>query len=365
VLRTKAAIAAVLIPVLISAAAVGSAQSSAPPATDAAASGSDSAPGGSDAATAAAEAGGQPSVAVAAEAEPGSGEGLTIGYLSNLEAVPIVHVISEGIREQADRAGVNLIFCDGAGDNATALNCMKLFKDQGAQGILNFQHDTQAAPSICAAGPQGVPVFAIDIPQPPCQTSFMGVDNSYGGRIAGEVLGQYFADNFDCDYDAWVSLEQPIIGQPNEDRMGGYREGFAEKCGEVHDLRQVAFDASTEDARTKMADTLTALPNAERIIVTSIDDEGIVGAFAAADVAGRSDQLYAASLGMADDTMRCGLQTNPNWVVSTAIFPERYGWVGIPYMIDAINGEDVPENLFVPLVAVTGDTIGDYYDLSC
>ena len=30
--------------------------------------------------------------------------------------------------------------------------------------------------------------------------------------------------------------------------MGGYRKGFAEKCGEVHDLRQVAFDASTEGA---------------------------------------------------------------------------------------------------------------------
>ena len=47
------------------------------------------------------------------------------------------------------------------------------------------------------------------------------------------------------------------------------------------------------------------------------------------------------------------------------IFPERYGWVGIPYMIKAINGEEVPENLFVPLVAVTGETIGDYYELSC
>jgi ribose transport system substrate-binding protein len=147
--------------------------------------------------------------------------------------------------------------------------------------------------------------------------------------------------------------------------MGGYREGFAEHCGEVHDLRQVAFDASTEDARVKMADVLTALPDAERIIVTSIDDEGIVGAFAAAGVAGREDQLYAASLGMADDTMRCGLQENPNWIVSTAIFPERYGWVGIPYMIKAINGEEVPEELFVPLVAVTGETIGDYYELSC
>ena len=67
--------------------------------------GPDARPGGSDAATAAAEAGGQPDVAAAAEAEPGSGEGLTIGYLSNLESVPIVHVISEGIREQAEIAG--------------------------------------------------------------------------------------------------------------------------------------------------------------------------------------------------------------------------------------------------------------------
>jgi hypothetical protein len=62
----------------------------------------------------------QPNVAAAAEAEPGSGEGITIGYLSNLESVPIVHVISEGIRAQAEIAGVNLLFCDGAGDNATA-----------------------------------------------------------------------------------------------------------------------------------------------------------------------------------------------------------------------------------------------------
>ncbi len=307
----------------------------------------------------------QPNVADAAEAEPGSGEGVTIGYLSNLESVPIVHVISEGIRAQAERAGVTLLFCDGAGDNATALACMKMFKEQGAEGILNFQHDSEAAPSICAAGPEGVPVFAIDIPQPPCQTAFMGVDNSYGGRIAGQELGRYFLENFDCEYDAFVSLEQPEIGQPNEDRMGGYREGFAEYCGEVHDLRQVAFDASTEDARTKMADTLTALPSAERIIVTSIDDEGILGAFAAAEVAGRGEQLFAASLGMADDVMRCGLQENPNWIVSTAIFPERYGWIGIPYMLDAIRGEPVPEELFVPLVAVTGETIGDYYELSC
>lgn len=310
-------------------------------------------------------AGAQPSVAEAKEAEPGSGEGIKIGYLSNLESVPIVHVISEGIREQAKRAGVELVFCDGNGDNATALNCAKTFKAQKVQGILNFQHDTAAAPSVCKAGPDGVPVFAIDIPQPPCQSAFMGVDNGYGGEIAGEELGKYFKEEFDCKYDAFVSLEQPEIGQPNEDRMGGYRTGFEKSCGKVHDLKKVGFDASAEDGRLKMADTLTALPSAKRIIVTSIDDEGIMGAFAAAKVSGREKQLYAASLGMADDTMRCGLKENPNWVAATAIFPEKYGWIGIPYMIKAIKGESVDKNLFVPLKAVTGKTIGDFYDLSC
>jgi ribose transport system substrate-binding protein len=300
-----------------------------------------------------------------AQAVPGSGKGIKIGYLSNDEAVPIVHVISLGIEAQAKRAGVDLVFCNGAGSDATALQCAKTFKTEHVQGIINFQHDTAAAPSICAAGPKGVPVFAVDIPQPPCQTNFMGVDNAVGGQIAGEELGKYFKAHFGCKYDAWVSLEEPEIGAPNTERMGGYRTGFAKYCGAVHNLKKVGFDASEAEGETDMADVLTSLPSAKRIIVVSIDDEGIEGAFAAAKTAGRTGQLYAGSLGMADTVARCGLQTNPNWITSTAIFPEKYGWVAIPYMIKAIKKEKIPTNLYVPLVAVTGKTIGKYYKLSC
>ena len=132
----------------------------------------------------------QKNVAVQKQAVPGSGKGIVIGYATSLEAVPIVHVISNGIKAQAKRAGVKLIFCDTGGDTAKALDCAKSMKTQGAQGILQFQHVAKASPAICKAGPQGVPVFAIDIPQPPCQTSFMGVDNAYGGFVAGEKAGE-------------------------------------------------------------------------------------------------------------------------------------------------------------------------------
>jgi len=184
-----------------------------------------------------------------------------------------VHVISNGIKLQAKRAGAKLVFCDTGGDVAKALDCARSMKTQGVQGILQFQHVTKASPSICKAGPQGVPVFAIDIPQPPCQTSFMGVDNAYGGFVAGEKAGETVKAKWKCQYDAWISLEEPEIGAPNEQRMGGYRKGFQSVCpGPIKNLKKVGFDATLDKARTIVTDVLTTLPGKHHIIVASIDD---------------------------------------------------------------------------------------------
>ncbi len=301
-----------------------------------------------------------------AQAVPGSGKGIVIGYATSLEAVPIVHVISEGIKAQAKRAGVKLVFCDTAGDVSKALDCAKSMKTQGVQGILQFQHVTKASPAICKAGPS-VPVFAIDIPQPPCQTSFMGVDNAYGGFVAGVKAGEAVKAKWGCKYDAWISLEEPEIGAPNEQRMGGYRKGFQSICpGPIVNLKKVGFDATLDKARTLVTDLLTTLPGKSHIIVASIDDEGVEGAFAAAKAAGRPNDVWGISLGVADDVAKCGIKTNPNWLAATAIYPEKYGWTAIPAMIQAIKGKTLPKLLYIPLIAVNSANISQYYPtLSC
>ncbi len=307
----------------------------------------------------------QQGAAALTPAAMGSGKGLKIGYISNKEDVPIVHVISLGIEAQAARAGAKLYVCDSAGSDAKALSCAQSFASQGVQGIVNFQHDATAAPAICRAGPK-VPVIAVDISQKPCQTSFMGVDNAYGGYIAGLALGYHFKQSFGCKYDAWISLEEPEIGATNSDRLGGYRKGFAQYCGAVRNLKVEAFDASAQQAHKIITNVLGSLPGAHHIIVASIDDEGIEGAFAAAGQQGRANDLYAAALGMADNTARCGIKTNPNWVSDTAIFPDKYGQVAIPGIIRAIKGQQIPPHLYMPLRAVTGSTISTYYpNLHC
>lgn len=294
--------------------------------------------------------------------EPGSGEGLTLGLIALDDAIPFSKLVSDSVKEQAEIAGAELVFCDSKLDAATALDCARNFATQNVDGYLNFQPVSDAAQSICDAGPD-VPVIAIDIAQGDCQVSFAGANNSRAGVVAGTGLGEYFKENFDCEYDAYISLEDLGVGEVNDQRMGGIREGFTSVCGEITNER--VLDAGRQDiALTKFADTLTALPNAERIIVVGINDDSVLGALAAARTAGRAEQLYMSGMG-ADPSAHCEIKNNPNWVGDAAFFPERYGEVTVAYLIDAIKGEQIPSSLFVNHVFINADNIDEHYDVSC
>jgi ribose transport system substrate-binding protein len=292
-------------------------------------------------------------------AAPGSGKGLKLGYISLGESVPFARLVSNGIKAQAKRAGAKLVFCDSALDAAKALDCAKTFKTQGVQGYLNFDVFQNASAAICKAGPQ-VPVIAIDIHQKPCEKSFMGANNLYAGYIAGRAVGRYFKSHFNCDYDTFVSLESTAAGVVNDQRMGGYRQGFTSVCGKIHNLKKIDGADRIDPARTKFADALTALPGQSHIIVVSINDDGIEGALAAAKTAGRVNDLYVSGQG-ADPSAWCLIKNNKQWIADSAYFPEKYGMIGIPYLIKLVKGQAVPKELYVPHVVITGATITKYY----
>jgi ribose transport system substrate-binding protein len=292
-------------------------------------------------------------------AAPGSGKGLKLGYISLGESVPFVRLVSNGIKAQARRAGAKLVFCDSALDAAKALDCAKTFKTQGVQGYLNFDVFQNASASICKAGPQ-VPVIAIDIHQKPCEKAFMGANNLYAGYIAGKAVGTYFKSQFQCKYDTFVSLESSAAGVVNDQRMGGYRQGFTSVCGVIHDLKKIDGADRIDPARTKFADALTALPGQSHIIVVSINDDGIEGALAAAKTAGRVNDLYVSGQG-ADPSAWCLIKTNKQWIADSAYFPEKYGQIGIPYLIKLVKHRRVPKELYVPHVLITGANITRYY----
>jgi ribose transport system substrate-binding protein len=270
--------------------------------------------------------------------------------------------VTQGIRKQAKRAGARLVFCDAKFNAAVALKCAKELKTKHVDGYLNYQSESKAAARICKAGPQ-VPVIAITIKQEPCQIAYMGANNHYAGMIAGKAIGAYFKQVFNCRYDAFVSLEDPADGETNSARMGGYRDGFSKECGKIHNLRKVtAFEA--DKARATFADVLTALQGDHHIIVVGINDDGIEGAVAAAKTANRLGDIYVSGQG-ADKSAWCAMLKNKNWIADTAYFPMKYGEIGIPYLIDAIHGKQIPKTLYVPHGIVNATNVKAVFKPSC
>lgn len=280
-----------------------------------------------------------------------------IGYISLGDSVPFVKLVTDGIIQAGKDLGQDVFACDSKIDTATALDCANQMKVQGVEGVLNFQVDQKSSPEICKAY-GNLPTIAIDIIQPPCQIAFMGANNALAGKMAGEAIGKYAKDTWNCDYTAYVSLESTAAGQANTDRMGGYRTGFKEFCPITNEKILDGADR-TDPALTKVSDLLTALPG-HKIVVVAINEDGIIGAIGAAKTAGRSADLFYAGQGT-DPSIWKTIACDPQYIASTAYFPEKYGTLLIPNMVTALAGGTIPKDIFTQHQIITKDNIRTVY----
>lgn len=292
-------------------------------------------------------------------AAEGSGVGKKIGYISLGDNVPFVKLVSDSIKEQAAVAGVDLAFCDSQVDNAKALECGQNLGVQQVQGVINFQVFQDSSPEICNSY-NNVPTIAIDIIQPPCEVTFMGANNHEAGRLAGAAMGQFAKDNWNCDYTAYVSLESTAAGAANTDRMGGFRDGFAEACT-IDPAKEIILDGAdrTDPALEQVSSLLPSLPG-NHIVVVAINEDGILGAIGAARTLGREADLFYAGQG-ADPSIWKDIACNPQYVATVAYYPERYGRTVIPAMIDILDGKEPYKQLFTAHEVINASNIRDIY----
>jgi ribose transport system substrate-binding protein len=295
------------------------------------------------------------------ESASAQAEAFKVGYISLGESIPFVKLVSDNIKAEAEKANVEIAFCDSEIDAAKALACAQNLKVQEVQAVLNFQLFEDSSPEICAAY-GGLPTIAIDIHQAPCEVAFMGADNTKAGEIAGKHVGDALKAENDCDYTAVVTLDTKGAGATTEARVNGMIAGFEQACGKIDQAKFRSLDVggTTDLAVTKFGDQLSALAPGGIIVVLSLNDDMSLGAFAAARTAGREAELRLAGQG-ADPTSWKEIACNPQWLADTAYFPERYGEILIPAVVKLLNGETVEENLFTQHEVVTKDNVRTLY----
>ena len=287
---------------------------------------------------------------------------MKVGYISLGESIPFVSLVTNSIKDEADKVpGLEIVVCDSEIDAAKALACAQNLKVQEVQAVLNFQLFEDSSPEVCTAYGD-LPTIAIDIHQAPCEVAFMGADNTLAGTLAGKVVGDALKAENDCTYEAVVTLDTKGAGATTLARMDGMIAGFEEACGTIDPAKFKSIDVggTTDLALEKFGNQLSAIKPGGIIAILSLNDDMSLGAFAAARTAGREEEIRLAGQG-ADPTSWKEIACNPQWLGDTAYFPERYGTILVPAVVDLLSGKTVEKNLFTKHEVVTKDNIRTVY----
>ena len=285
-----------------------------------------------------------------------------IGFANLTEDIPFAVRVREGIEKAAKENNVELVTADNKLDGATALANADNFITQGVQGVIEFQTDEKFGKVIMQKfKAKNIPVIAIDIPMP--GATFFGVNNPVAGQMAGKGLGEWIKKNWNGQVDALVMLELPQSGPIPAARLKGQRDGLESVIGKIPEPKVKHLDSKNtlEEARKLMTDTLTTLPNAKHIAVVCINDDTAAGAIAAAEAAGRKNQIAVVAVDASDRGREEIRKAGSPQIGSTASFPEKYGEKIVPALLKAIKGEKLPPELYTTHEFLTKDNVDKFY----
>jgi ribose transport system substrate-binding protein len=287
-----------------------------------------------------------------------------IGFANLTEDIVFTKLVREGIEAAAAEAGnVELVFADNKLDGATALANAENFISQGVDGVVEFQTDEAFGNVIMSRfRDANIPVIAIDIPMP--GATFFGADNYLAGQLAGEAAAAWVNENWEGQADAILVLELPQSGPVPAARMQGMLDKLQEDLAEPVPEDQVyRLDSKNtqEESFQVTSDILPSIPDAEHIVAISINDGTGLGVIAAAEAAGRAENIIVVGQNADPSGQEEMIKEGSRYLGATAYFPENYGFKIIPALIDVLECRPVPPSIYVDHVFISAENVCEYY----
>lgn len=296
----------------------------------------------------------RPATSAAPPTLPPKSDEPSIGYISLDESLPFVQTVSAGIRDAAMSAEIDLVECDAGLSAVGVMGCAEELAQAGVHGLINFQPFGDLSADICAATGD-VPTVGVVFDQGACQVARLRIDQAESGRLAGDAMAAFAAQRWDCDVNAYISLESGDDDPDGRARMQGYRDGFGARCPLPDQVFILDGADRLATAQTQVGDLLDELKGKPNIVV-GLNEDAVLGAMAAAAAAGREQQLWYSGQ-LADPSIRKHIACDEHYIASVAQFPERFGSPLVATLLDALEGREVAASMDAELELVTAANV--------
>jgi ribose transport system substrate-binding protein len=278
----------------------------------------------------------------------------SLGFIALDGSLPFSQSVAASVRTAATAAGIALVECDAAFSREGAIACIDQLAEAGVHAVISFQPFADLAEDLCAAVP-GAPVVGVVFDQGACEVSRLSIDQAGAGRLAGAAVGRLAQRRWDCEVNAYISLESNDADPDGRARMQGYRDGYQEHCQLPE--RQITLDDADRlvTAETQVADLLGRLRGRPNVVV-GLNESAILGALAAVRRADRENQFWYSGQ-LADPAIREEIACNSRYIASVAQFPERFGEPLVNAALAALEGGAVPARMQGEYELVTADNV--------
>ncbi len=315
------------------------------------------------------------SEAPASEAPAEGGDKLIIGYNAGTETLEFFNNVYGGIKDQAAKNNVELLYAVSNFDPEQILPKIETLLMQGANVIVDFNVNAEIGGNIVDIVKEkgGKGVIGIDVEyfsgNGTDRSWFMGANNQQAGELCGIAIADYVKANKDGKLEKLVLFFNSENGDEVKKRMGGAIDGLkksgielAEDQIEWIDLGGGGSD-TTIAGKDKFTSWLTANPDVKSVGVVSVNDETMQGVLAAAETAGRADDVILASHNVSTqfiEQVKAG--GSESWVGSVGYYPERYGEYIVPLAMDIFSGKNTDPSKLITMEHefVTRAMVPDY-----
>ena len=298
-------------------------------------------------------------------------------FANILESGELFKQMGDGIENAAKVAGIRMKRYNNNNDGPTTINNARLMIQDKPDLILEYT----GVEGIGAAlkkmfGDEKIPFIAINIPIPGGHwfnlvNKEIGTDTANVVAAAAKAKGwsaadttvlivqgsQYGSEVNDCVRYFYVTIAKNMPGMEQIEPSG--ITALTTTIGKSG--IQVDGKATLENSYTAVKNALQTLPADRHILLYSINDDSVLGAWRAITESKREANTLVAGLGGSIAAFK-ELRSNPQWVAEGSVFTTHWGEYLIARGVAIMNGVTPPALTKSPQAVLTKETVDKYYD---
>lgn len=270
---------------------------------------------------------------------------------------PDLAVMADAMKQEADKAGVDLVIVDAKGDVSTELSQIEDLVTRQVDAVVMMPIDgDQSQTAAKLVNDADIPLFILSTEfsdgNDVKQTSYVGVDDTEAGRIQAQYLNDQLPDGGKIIY---------IVGTYGASWTDRRKAGFEEVINPNFEVvAEQQANGSRDEGKRVMENLLTKFSTPGEIAaVVTHNDEMAIGAASAIDEAGRADE-FKIILGV--DGTPPGLEAIASGAMTATVKQDSAGQgvKAVDVALSFLKGETVDERYDLPFTLVTKDNVADF-----